>query len=82
MADWGKTHNVAIAEALRERRRASTPIYETTLGTAYCGDSLKVLKSKALQYHRGKIQLAFTSPPFPLNTKKSYGNLQGEDYIR
>ena len=28
------------------------------------------------------MQLAFTSPPFPLNTKKSYGNLQGEAYIR
>ena len=32
--------------------------------------------------HQGKVQLVFTSPPFPLNTKKSYGNLQGEDYIR
>ncbi len=82
MADWGKTYDVAIAEALREGRRASMPIFETTLGTAYCGDSLKVLRSKALQEYRGKVQLAFTSPPFPLNTKKSYGNLQGEDYVR
>lgn len=30
---------------------------------------------------RGKVQLIFTSPPFPLNTKKRYGNLQGEDYV-
>jgi DNA modification methylase len=82
MADWGKTHDIAIAEAPKEGRRASKPIYVTSLGAAYCGDSLKVLKSKALQEHRGKVQLAFTSPPFPLNTKKSYGNLQGEDYIR
>jgi DNA modification methylase len=82
MADWGKTHDIAIAEAPKEGRRASKPIYGTSLGAAYCGDSLKVLKSKALQEHRGKVQLAFTSPPFPLNTKKSYGNLQGEDYIR
>lgn len=35
-----------------------------------------------MQEQRGKVQLVFTSPPFPLNTKKSYGNLQGEDYIR
>jgi len=82
MADWGKTHDIAIAAALRKGRRASTPIYETDLGSAYCGDSLKVLRSRPLQAHSGKVQLAFTSPPFPLNTKKSYGNLQGEEYIR
>ncbi len=82
MAEWGKTHDVAIAGALREGRRASTPIYETDLGAAYCGDSLKVLKSRRLQEYAGKVQLVFTSPPFPLNTKKSYGNLQGEEYIR
>lgn len=40
------------------------------------------MKSKRLQEYKGKVQLAFTSPPFPLNTKKSYGNLQGEEYIR
>jgi len=27
------------------------------------------------------VQLVFTSPPFPLNTKKRYGNLQGQDYV-
>ncbi|MGH9572363.1 MAG: DNA-methyltransferase [Candidatus Acidiferrales bacterium] len=26
------------------------------------------------------MQLIFTSPPFPLNTKKAYGNLQGSKY--
>ena len=29
---------------------------------------------------RGKVQLIFTSPPFPLNHKKKYGNKVGEDY--
>jgi len=82
MPAWGKTHNVVIAEALKQGRRASVPIYETELGSAYCGDSLKVLRSKPFEAHKGRVQLAFTSPPFPLNTKKSYGNLQGEDYIR
>lgn len=33
------------------------------------------------RYH-GKVQLIFTSPPFPLNRKKKYGNLQGESYSR
>lgn len=35
MAEWGETHDVKIAEALKEGRRASTPIYETGLGTAF-----------------------------------------------
>lgn len=82
MGDWGRTYDVKITEALRPGRRASTPVYQTDLGSAYCGDSLKVLKSRPFDQVKGKVQMAFTSPPFPLNTKKSYGNLQGEDYIR
>ena len=82
MATWGKTHEIEVARALRNGRRASAPIYKTDLGSAYCGDSLKVLRSKPFGVHKGKVQLAFTSPPFPLNTKKSYGNLQGQEYIR
>jgi len=31
--------------------------------------------------YAGKVQLVFTSPPFPLNRKKKYGNLQGEAYL-
>ena len=30
---------------------------------------------------RGKVQLIFTSPPFPLNRKKRYGNKVGEEYL-
>jgi DNA modification methylase len=82
MADWGETHHIEIAEAVRKSRRASRPIYETNLGSAFCGDSLKLLRSRPFEACKGKVQLAFTSPPFPLNTKKKYGNLQGEDYIR
>ncbi|WP_366555912.1 DNA-methyltransferase [Aquibaculum sediminis] len=82
MATWGKTHDVAIAKSVRQGRRTSTPIYTTAFGSAYCGDSLKVLRSRPLGTLKGKIQLAFTSPPFPLNTKKSYGNLQGDEYVR
>ncbi len=82
MADWGASHSVVINQKPDGHRRASRPVYETAFGSTYCGDSLKVLRTKRLQQHRGKVQLAFTSPPFPLNTKKSYGNLQGEEYIR
>ena len=34
------------------------------------------------KHYLGKVQLIFTSPPFPLNRKKSYGNYSGEEYIK
>ena len=58
------------------------PVFQTALGGAYCGDSSRVLRTGPLRAWQGKVQLAFTSAPFPLKTKKSYGNLQGEDCIR
>lgn len=82
MEAWGQTHQVDIADAPPPKKRESRAIYETCCGSAYCGDSASVLRTKPLAAQRGKVQLAFTSPPFPLNTKKSYGNLQGEPYIR
>lgn len=30
---------------------------------------------------QGKVQLIFTSPPFPLQTPKKYGNKVGDDYL-
>ncbi|MEX2650598.1 MAG: site-specific DNA-methyltransferase [Alphaproteobacteria bacterium] len=81
MTDWGTTHDVAISSARGSRRWTSKPIYETRLGAMFCGDSLKLLRSKRFQGYARQVQLVFTSPPFPLNTKKRYGNLQGEDYI-
>jgi len=45
------------------------------------GSSEDVLASDAMRKYRGRIQLIFTSPPFPLNRKKKYGNLQGESYV-
>jgi DNA modification methylase len=31
---------------------------------------------------RGSVQLAFTSPPFPLNRRKRYGNKVGKEYLQ
>lgn len=62
-------------------RWASKPIYETKLGSMFCGDSARLLRSDNFKQHIKQVQLAFTSPPFPLNTKKRYGNLKGEEYI-
>jgi DNA modification methylase len=55
-------------------------LYETDLGEYFIGDSKNILKSKLGQKLKGKVQLILTSPPFPLNKKKSYGNLNGNEY--
>jgi DNA modification methylase len=55
--------------------------YTTDIGTFYHGTVEKVLNSDKLESHKGKVNLIFTSPPFPLNRKKKYGNLQGQEYI-
>jgi site-specific DNA-methyltransferase (cytosine-N4-specific) len=55
--------------------------YKTELGKMYIGDSEKVLNNLPLSRLRGKVQLILTSPPFPLNRKKRYGNLNGDEYI-
>lgn len=39
-----------------------------------------VLEKYVRQNYGGKVQLVFTSPPFPLNRAKRYGNLEGEEY--
>ncbi len=36
--------------------------------------------SPILKKYIGKVQLIFTSPPFPLNRKKKYGNLEGAEF--
>lgn len=63
-----------------KQRRAITVAYKRRHGTLYVGDSLRALARSPLTRYRGKVQLVFTSPPFPLNRKKKYGNLQGDAY--
>jgi len=55
--------------------------YKTQLGKMYIGDAKQILQSRLLNKSKGKVQLIFTSPPFPLNRKKKYGNKQGEEFI-
>lgn len=56
--------------------------YQTSFGRMFCGKSDEMLSSEALARHRGKVNLVFTSPPFPLNRKKRYGNETGDEYIK
>lgn len=56
-------------------------LYQTSYGKLLVGDSLEITKSYLNRYYKNKFQLIITSPPFPLNAKKRYGNLRGEDYL-
>jgi len=46
------------------------------------GQIERFLDSDAGLDMRGKVKLVFTSPPYPLNRKKRYGNLNGEEYLK
>lgn len=56
-------------------------VHQTAAGEYWCGDSGVLLGGELGERLRGKAQLILTSPPFPLNNKKSYGNLQGQAYL-
>jgi len=48
----------------------------------YLGHAEEFFASRFARRYEGKVQLIFTSPPFPLNTKKNYGNFQQEEYLQ
>lgn len=54
--------------------------YQTSLGAALVGKSEELLSGAAGRELRGQVQLVFTSPPFPLNRKKKYGNFEGRAF--
>jgi site-specific DNA-methyltransferase (cytosine-N4-specific) len=60
--------------------RVPTPAFQSGLGKFYVGDSEALLSGPLARGLSGKVQLLLTSPPFPLNTKKRYGNKRGDDY--
>lgn len=62
-------------------RPPSNVAYATSHGRMLHGKSDELLGDQSLARFEGKINLVFTSPPFPLNHKKRYGNFTGEAYI-
>lgn len=50
-------------------------------GRYYIGESEKILDHRSFRSLRKKVQLILTSPPFPLNEKKTYGNMTGDEYL-
>jgi site-specific DNA-methyltransferase (cytosine-N4-specific) len=63
-----------------KRQSKNKILFETKLGSYNLADSTTTLANKTENKLNGKVQLILTSPPFPLNNKKSYGNLTGETY--
>lgn len=58
-------------------------IYKSKKGILVQGNSIELLQNdKDLSELKGKVNLIVTSPPFPLNSKKKYGNEKGEEYLK
>jgi len=53
-------------------------LYETDYGKYYIGKCEELIEKLNLE---NKVQLLITSPPYPLNKKKKYGNMVGEEYL-
>ena len=81
MSDWFETHRASIQTEAPSDYDSSNPVYETSHGAMYFGQSEVVLQADPLNNFSGKFQLVMTSPPFPLNTKKAYGNHTQDEYV-
>ena len=69
----------------RQNSRSAGPsraTYRTGNGLMCHCSAEEFLQSPLAKRYEGKVKLIFTSPPFPLNRKKAYGNLNGEKYIK
>jgi DNA modification methylase len=58
-----------------------TERYRTDLGRMYQAKVEHFLASPRAKLLEGKVNLIFTSPPFPLQAPKKYGNKTGDDYL-
>jgi site-specific DNA-methyltransferase (cytosine-N4-specific) len=63
--------------------KTSLPVfYQTGRGIALQGFAEQLLRESVFaKRYRRRVQLIFTSPPFPLNRKKRYGNEIGQQYV-
>jgi DNA modification methylase len=63
--------------AIEWRVKGFDPYYTTEYGATYLGDSLKIMKNLA----EDSVDLTITSPPFALQRKKKYGNVDADNYV-
>lgn len=54
--------------------------YNTPYGICINEKCEVVIEKYLTKNYAGRVQLIFTSPPFPLNRAKKYGNLTGDEY--
>ena len=57
-------------------------VHITKKGELFLGDFAEIYSEYLKERYENKIQLIITSPPFPLNNKKRYGNLTGKEYLK
>ena len=83
MHSLGSPSQTGESSVLRETDLVRTPrvAYVTDQGKMIEGTIESSLEAGLCAEAEGAVQLLLTSPPFPLNRKKKYGNLQGQDYI-
>ncbi len=63
-------------------RQLPFPKQSTKLGRYFVASAEDFLSCAAfVKKYAGRIDLILTSPPFPLNEKKAYGNLRGDKYL-
>jgi DNA modification methylase len=56
--------------------------YRTERGKLLHGRIEDALEDERMRRVKGKVDLIFTSPPFPLVRKKKYGNRTGDEYLQ
>lgn len=62
--------------------RKKERIYSSKLGRLIHGNFIEIsTENNKIADLKGKVNLIITSPPFPLNKKKKYGNKTGDDYL-
>lgn len=57
------------------------PFFTSPMGNAYLNSIEGFLDSREAAEIKGRVNLIFTSPPYPLLSPKKYGNRQGEEYL-
>jgi DNA modification methylase len=62
---------------MRKQATLPQPYYTTQLGRAYLGDALALIRGIS----DSSVSLIVTSPPFALNRKKAYGNVESAKYV-
>ncbi len=78
-----RMHQSTAGRRAKENVEKPKVSYRTTLGRSILGKAEDVLDSDPYGKDLKKnVDLIFTSPPFPLNRKKRYGNEQGEAYVK